>query len=539
VSIPNQLARLRAEALAAGEHVVATFVDQARSGASAARRPDYQRMKALALRGEIDRIRTESVDRGHRNEADRRAFEADMEQAGVEVVYLGEPAKQPPERRKLERGLRGLLAESEVDTGSQRTYQRMLYCARQGNWRGGPIPYGLLPDGQGWFVPDPESYAVLIWILEQRAQNRGYHSIAKALNRGIALSDQTCVVPPTPGLLAYRRKPYREEQDPETGAVRRLSRSMPSAAWSAWTIQRICAAALDGVYAGIYRWGETFNRFRHDSEGTCKAPVRIDTGKPMASPELLYRVQAVELAARQGGPAAMSDYDTFLLDLRCGACDRPINGYTSTKYKGDKVYRYRTYRCTSRSNRAGSCRMPMLRADNLEHAVLHSLFADVQQRALKILTARLRTAVGRRRNGLLAALRLLERERTDISRRRDELRCALARPGISPIVEAELLAGLEDALRILETLEHEQQTLHAGLQTLERQAHAVAEIASQLPDLTRWRVPEVHWAHKHAIRLLVRCAVLVQQEPGIYRVDLELYDAQILSGDNSHPSEQD
>jgi DNA invertase Pin-like site-specific DNA recombinase len=41
ISIPDQVARLRADAKAAGETIVAEFIDQARSGASAAKRPAY------------------------------------------------------------------------------------------------------------------------------------------------------------------------------------------------------------------------------------------------------------------------------------------------------------------------------------------------------------------------------------------------------------------------------------------------------------------------------------------------------------------
>jgi DNA invertase Pin-like site-specific DNA recombinase len=71
-SIPDQLARLRAEAKNAGELVVAEFIDQARSGTSAARREEFQKLLTAARRHEFDRVRVESVDRGHRNDMERR-----------------------------------------------------------------------------------------------------------------------------------------------------------------------------------------------------------------------------------------------------------------------------------------------------------------------------------------------------------------------------------------------------------------------------------------------------------------------------------
>jgi DNA invertase Pin-like site-specific DNA recombinase len=72
-SLPDQLARLRADCLASGETISGEYIDQARSGASAAKRPAYQQLLAAARQGEFDRVRVESVDRGHRNDTERRA----------------------------------------------------------------------------------------------------------------------------------------------------------------------------------------------------------------------------------------------------------------------------------------------------------------------------------------------------------------------------------------------------------------------------------------------------------------------------------
>jgi DNA invertase Pin-like site-specific DNA recombinase len=189
-SIPDQLTRLRAEAKSAGEQVVGEYIDQARSGTSAARRKEYQRLLAAARQGAFDRVRVESVDRGHRNDLERRQFEDELRTLGVQVSYSGEPEKQAPQYRKFNRGVRGLVAELESDETSQRTYKRHLYRAKGGKWRGGHVPYGLLSDGTGWFVPDPETYPTLCWILERRAEGIGHHRIAGLLNAGIALDGQ-------------------------------------------------------------------------------------------------------------------------------------------------------------------------------------------------------------------------------------------------------------------------------------------------------------------------------------------------------------
>src|SRR5215813_1848862 len=176
-SIPDQLARLRAEARAAGERIVAEFIDQARSGTSAAKRIDYQNLLAAARRRDFERVRFESVDRGHRNDLERRQFEAEMAALGIDVAYSGEPEKQAPQYRKLQRGIKGVLAEWESDETSQRTYKRQRYRAQKGMWRGGHPPYGLRSDGKGWLEPYPETYDYLVWILERRAESKGHHVI--------------------------------------------------------------------------------------------------------------------------------------------------------------------------------------------------------------------------------------------------------------------------------------------------------------------------------------------------------------------------
>jgi len=282
ISIPSQLARLRAEALAADEQVVAEFVDQVRSGTSAAKRPDYQRLLAGARRHEFDRVRVESVDRGHRNDTERRQFETEMQALGIRVIYSGEAEQQAPQYRKFNRGIRGVVAELEADETSDRTYKRHLYRAKQGKWRGGNVPFGVQPDGQGWFTPDPATYDVLLWILNRRADGLGYHRIAKLLNGGIQIGDAPHAVPPTPGLLAYRRRPYLERQDPETGDIIHLDRRLPDGRWKPQIISRICQEAVSGVYAGILHWGERFNRFaEYDSDGKPKETVQVDTGRPL------------------------------------------------------------------------------------------------------------------------------------------------------------------------------------------------------------------------------------------------------------------
>lgn len=528
-SIPDQLARLRAEAKSAGEVIVAEFIDQARSGTSAARREEFQKLLTAARRHEFDRVRVESVDRGHRNDMERRQFEAELQTLGIQVLYVGEPEKQAPQYRKLQRGIRGVLAEWESDETSQRTYKRHRYRAQQGKWRGGNIPYGVQPDGQGWFEPDPESYAVLLWILGKRGEGMSYHTIARMLNQGIVLEEGSePQVPPTPGLIIYRRKPYLERQDPETGEVIHEPRRVPAGTWIAFTVNEICQKAVDGVYAGVLRWGENANRFREDADGNLKRPVRVETGKPLVPESLLRRVQGVELAVKDGEADTVSPFNSYLLaSLRCGLCGEAMHGYTSTKYKGEKKYRYRKYRCAGRVNKPGSCQLPMLSAEVLERAVLEVVLADLQARSQEALLAEINAAVERRRAELEKAIELAEERLAELERRRGAALDALTfqLKNASERVRAALAEQADDALAACDEAEEQIRKLQLGIEVLDEKARAIElTLTNPFLDPACWNEPEAHFALKRALNLLVHGMTVRQEGPGAYYVEVEVYE---------------
>lgn len=528
-SIPDQLARLRAEAKNAGEVVVAEFIDQARSGASAAKREEFQKLVAAAGRHSFDRVRAESVDRGHRNDMERRQFEADMTLLEIEVVYSGEPEKQAPQYRKLQRGIKGVLAEWESDETSQRTYKRHRYRAQQGKWRGGNIPYGIQPDGQGWFEPDPESYAILLWILGKRGEGLSYHSIARMLNEGIVLEEGTTPqVPSTPGLLIYQRRPYLERQDPETGEIIHEPRKVPAGTWIANTVHEICRKAVDGVYAGVLRWGENANRFREDADGNVKRPIRVETGRPLVPESILRRVQAVELAVKDGEAVSMSPFNSYLLaSLRCGLCGELICGYTSTKYKGEKKYRYRKYRCSGRVNKPGSCQLPMFVADMLEQVVLEVVLADIKARSQEALLAEINEAVERRRAELVKAVDLAEERLAELEQRRNAALDALTFQfkNVSDRIRTALAEQADAAVVACDEAEEQIRKLRMGIAVLDEKARVIEQtLTDPFLDPQRWHELEAHFALKRALSLLVHAMTVRKEGPGAYYVEVEVYE---------------
>src|SRR5258706_16315222 len=507
-SIPDQLARLRAEASAAGERVVAEFIDQARSGASAAKRSEYQSLLAAARRHEFDRVRVESVDRWHRNDFERREFEQEMQALGIEVIYSGEPEKQAPQYRKLQRGIKGVLAEWESDETSQRTYKRQRYRAQKGMWRGGPRPYGLQPDGKGWLEAHPETYPVLLWILERRAESKGHHAIARLLNTGIDLGNGL-LVPPSPSLMAYRRRPYIERQDPETGDVLQFPRPLPAATWHKKTIEHICRQAVDGVYAGILNWGHRHNRFLEDADGNVKTPVSVDTQRPLLPMDLLERVQVVERTPTDG-PQRMSDFNSFLLSLRCGICGEAMHGYTSTKIKPSGLtYKYRKYRCAGRVNNPGACHMPILSAEALEKVVIGAVFADATQRDGERLHDEINAAIERHRAILLEALQLLEHKLPTLIQARNDALAAVMDRTLSATLKAAMAERAEQLVGEYQEAVAQQQMLRASLDSLTAKARSVlAVLTDPRLDPTRWKEPAVFATFRRALTLLVKNAVV-------------------------------
>ncbi len=540
-SIPNQLAHLRAEAKAAGELIVEELIDQARSGTDAKKRPAYQRLLKLARTGMVDRIRFESVDRGHRNERERREFEFEMVQLGVQVIYSGEPDVQAPQFREFNRDIRGAFAQLEAGEASQRTYKRLKYGAEKGRWRGGIIPYGLQRDGKGWFMPDPTTYPVLIWILERRAEGLSPYAIARLLNQGVSFDGKDAEVPLTPGMVQYQRRPFVETQDPETGDIIRTPRMIPDGHWKPATIRHICQEATNGVYAGILQWGMTHKKYAEDAEGRPKQAVIVDTGTPLVDADLLQRVRAVELQIQDEHLITPNAKNLFLLShlLRCGICDKAMHGYTTSKYKDERCYKYRKYRCAGRSNKPGACSMTILSADALEKVIVQAVFSEVSQRSPDNLIKGLTVAVARRRQEINKAMEILATQRRNLEQRRDSTLDALMDANdLSAAVRKALTERTEAAIQELDMLQGQHLTLQTGLDILDSQARTVhAIIANPNLDPNRWHEPRVTVALQRALHVLVRRIEVHRQSRGLYTIKIWLVKAENLLFSELDPSE--
>jgi transposase len=236
--------------------------------------------------------------------------------------------------------------------------------------------------------------------------------------------------------------------------------------------------------------------------------VSVDTGRPLVPLDLLERVQVVERTPTDG-PQRMSDFNSFLLSLRCGICGEAMHGYTSTKSKpSGRTYKYRKYRCAGRVNNPGACRMPILSAEALEQVVIGAVFADATQRDGEQLHDEINAAIERHRAILLEALQLLELKLPVLMQARNDALAAVMDRTLSATLKAAMAERAEQLVSEYQEAVGHQQVLRASLDSLTAKARSVlAVLADPSLDPTRWKEPAVFAAFRRALTLLVKNAV--------------------------------
>lgn len=237
-------------------------------------------------------------------------------------------------------------------------------------------------------------------------------------------------------------------------------------------------------------------------------------------------MRAGSRARRARGSDEPRSHNQFLLArlLYCGHCGCSIPGYTTSRYKGERCYKYR---CNGRSSRPGSCTLTILAADKLEQTVLEVLFAETSRVAPRALIRAVNEAVERRREELTRALTSLDTQITECEQQRDELLDALVQDKtLTPVLRQAMMARAEAVASKLTNLKTQQETLRAGLQTLDAQARNIGRILQQADvGPKRWQEPAVRVALQRALRLMVRRIEVTRQAPRRYTLEIWLPDA--------------
>src|SRR5579864_4698661 len=178
-TIDSQLAEVRARIRTDGFDLkgVLEFVDDGVSG-SMLTRPGLERLRDVAAAGDIDRLYVHNPDRLARNYAYQVLLVDELNQAGVDIVFLNRPLGQTAEDQLLLQ-VQGMVAEYERAKFMERSRRGKRHAAQAGNVGilcHAPYGYRYVPkregDGQARFevVPDQAHVVqqVFRWVGEAR-----------------------------------------------------------------------------------------------------------------------------------------------------------------------------------------------------------------------------------------------------------------------------------------------------------------------------------------------------------------------------------
>jgi hypothetical protein len=136
-------------------------------------------------------------------------------------------------------------------------------------------------------------------------------------------------------------------------------------------------------------------------------------------------------------------------------------------------------------------------------------------------------ATPRLRSELTAALAILAVQHQELARRRDEALDALIRAhDLSDVLRKAFSERPEATITELATIEAQQQTLRAGLDSLDAQTRSIEQILRQ-PNLdpARWEEPAVNAALQRALQVMVRRIEIFRVAPYNYTIKIWLPDA--------------
>ncbi len=183
-SIQDQVRLCRRFCHENGWTVLEVFADEAMSGASDLR-PDFQRLQQMAMRGDIDIIVAEAMDRLSRDLEHIASLHKRMTYLGVKIV-----TKSEGEINELHIGLGGTMSALFLKQLAQKTHRGLEGRVKKGKSAGG-LSYGYrldrkpLPDGTwttGDRTIDEGETAVIRRIFTDYDSGKSPRSIAIALN---------------------------------------------------------------------------------------------------------------------------------------------------------------------------------------------------------------------------------------------------------------------------------------------------------------------------------------------------------------------
>jgi len=298
------------------------FLDQAISGARLDR-PALNRLRDLAPEGWFDVLLCYSPDRLARRYAYQWVLLDELRRAGVEVLFVNQPAVPEGPQGQLLLGIQGLFAEYERTQITERLRRGRLHRIRQGQLVNPVPPYGYryIPvreaDGGRWVAHEREAEVVRTiyrWYTEEGL------TIAQIVDRLRA---------------AGKQMPPRGQR------------------WQYSTVQAILkqpAYTGRAYYNRTRTCHEVVGQPRKRGRGVRQSPTHeprpreewIETAVPLLVPEEVWQRAQEQLAMKQKFASRNNTRHFYLLRslLVCGICGRTLTACTSN----GQVY----YSCTNR-----------------------------------------------------------------------------------------------------------------------------------------------------------------------------------------------
>jgi site-specific DNA recombinase len=175
-TIDSQVAALESYAQAQGYQLSKElyFLDRAVSGAQLDR-PALNRLRDQAGEGQFEVILCLSPDRLARQQAYQYVLLAELRRAGVEVIFVNQPAIRNDPQGQLLLNIQGVFAEYERAVITERLRRGKLYRVRQGQLQNPVAPYGYhyIPVGElhgGHWEIEPNEAEVVRWIYQWYTQ---------------------------------------------------------------------------------------------------------------------------------------------------------------------------------------------------------------------------------------------------------------------------------------------------------------------------------------------------------------------------------
>ncbi len=162
---------------------VKVYADQGKSGTSAKKRPDFNRMINAALAGEMDIILVKSISRFSRNIVDCQRYVTDLKEAGVEVRFEKEGISSFDASSEFIFSVLAAVAQEEshsisenVKWAVQQRFARGEYCLGDNRILGydtAPETKKLIPNEDAWIIR---------YIFSRFIEGAAYQAIADELN---------------------------------------------------------------------------------------------------------------------------------------------------------------------------------------------------------------------------------------------------------------------------------------------------------------------------------------------------------------------